>query len=99
VARRAWETLRYGSGDDDGPHAELLSMAVDYEVRRRGLGRALGDRFLTAMAERGVDGVRVVVGAHNQGAIAAYEAMGFERRDTIEVHEGEPSEVLTWSAR
>ena len=52
-----------------------------------------------AMAERGVDGVRVVVGSRNQGAIAAYEAMGFERADTIEVHEGESSEVLTWSAR
>jgi glycosyltransferase involved in cell wall biosynthesis/ribosomal protein S18 acetylase RimI-like enzyme len=99
VARRAWETLRYGAGDDDGPDAELLSMAVDYEVRRRGLGKALGERFLAAMAERGVDGVRVVVGGRNQGAIAAYEAMGFARGATIEVHEGEPSEVLTWSAR
>jgi ribosomal protein S18 acetylase RimI-like enzyme len=99
VARRAWETLRYGAGDDDGRHAELLSMAVDYEVRRRGLGKALGERFLAAMADRGVDGVRVVVGSRNQGAIAAYEAMGFARGDTVEVHEGEPSEVLTWSAR
>jgi ribosomal protein S18 acetylase RimI-like enzyme len=99
VARRAWETLRYGAGDDEGPHAELLSMAVDYEVRRRGLGKALGERFLAAMADRGVDGVRVVVGSRNQGAIAAYEAMGFARGDTVEVHEGEPSEVLTWSAR
>jgi glycosyltransferase involved in cell wall biosynthesis/ribosomal protein S18 acetylase RimI-like enzyme len=99
VARRAWETLRYGSEATAGPPAELLSMAVDYELRRRGLGRALGDRFLAAMAERGVDAVRVVVGGRNQGAIAAYEAMGFERRETIEVHEGEPSEVLTWLAR
>ena len=34
VLRRAWETLRYGGDDDHGFPAELLSMAVDYQVRR-----------------------------------------------------------------
>ena len=65
----------------------------------RGLGGALGEAFLAAMRDRGVPGVRVVVAARNQGAIAAYERMGFAGVDTIEVHEGEPSLVMTWSPR
>ncbi|MDQ3781555.1 MAG: GNAT family N-acetyltransferase [Actinomycetota bacterium] len=98
VLRRAWETVRYGGGGD-GVAAELLSMAVDDGMRRRGLGKILGEDFLTAMTTRGVTAVRVVVGSGNHGAIAAYRAMGFSPSSTIEVHGGESSQVLTWSPR
>ncbi|CAN5322248.1 MAG: GNAT family N-acetyltransferase [Acidimicrobiia bacterium] len=98
VLRRAWQTLRYGGGANQVP-AELLSMAVDYGARRRGLGSALGERFLAAMEGRGVAGVRVVVGSHNQGAVAAYESMGFVPSGAVEIHRGEVSQVLTWSPR
>ena len=97
MVRRAWETLRYPSGDEDVP-AELLAMAVAPEARRRGLARRLGGRFLADVAGRGPERVKVVVGAQNAPAIAAYETMGFVPAGTVEVHAGEPSEVLVWSA-
>lgn len=88
--RRAWETYRYDGDHLDTP-AELLSMAVADPFRGLGLGKALGIAFLDAMTARGVDRVKVVVGADNEGALAAYRSMGFIAAGTIEVHAGEPS--------
>ena len=93
--RRAWETYRYDGDHLDTP-AELLSMAVADPFRGRGLGKALGIAFLDAMTARGVDRVKVVVGADNEGALAAYRSMGFVAAGTIEVHAGEPSVAMIW---
>ena len=93
--RRAWETYRYDGDHLDTP-AELLSMAVADPFRGRGLGKALGIAFLDAMTARGVDRVKVVVGADNEGALAAYRSMGFIEAGTIEVHAGEPSVAMIW---
>jgi ribosomal protein S18 acetylase RimI-like enzyme len=97
IARRAWETLRY-EGDHGGVAAELLAMAVVPEARRRGVATALGARLLEALSARGEAHVKVVVGAGNDGAVAAYRGMGFSASGVIEVHAGEKSQVLTWSA-
>lgn len=97
IMRRAWETLTYG-GEHDEARAELLAMAVAPEARRRGLALALGERLLDALSARGEQRVKVVVGADNDAAIAAYERMGFAKSGSVEVHAGERSEVLTWSA-
>ncbi len=95
IMRRAWETLTYG-GDHDEVRAELLAMAVDEEARRRGLATRLGAELTSALSARGEERVKVVVGAENVIAIAAYEKMGFVPSGSIEVHAGERSEVLTW---
>ncbi len=95
MLRRAWETFRY-EGGDVGVDAELVSMAVVADRRGRGIGTVLGRELLTAMSRVGK--VKVVVGADNSAAIAAYRKMGFEPVGTIEVHRGETSEVLVWSA-
>lgn len=93
VIRRAVESLRYGG--DEATGAELLSMAVVPERRGRGISQALGVALIDALdAER----LRVVVGASNQTAIGAYLKMGFTAAGTVEVHRGERSEVLEWSA-
>jgi len=97
ILRRARETLTY-AGDHGGVSAELVAMAVTPEARRRGLATRLGGTMLTALAARGETRVKVVVGAGNRGAIAAYEKMGFVRSGSVEVHAGERSEVLTWEA-
>ena len=96
VLRHAWETLRYG--DDAGVAAELLSMAVDPRFRGLGLGRRLGAGLLSAMNEVAIPQVKVVVGAANHAAISLYESLGFARRRSIEVHEGESSLEMVWSA-
>ncbi len=93
--RRAWETVRYEGGDVD-VGAELVSMAVVADRRSRGIGTLLGRELLTRLETVGE--VKVVVGAANAQAIAAYRRMGFEPAARIEVHRGEPSEVLVWRA-
>ncbi len=96
VLARVWESLTYeGAGAGS---AELLATALLPGARNQGLGTRLGTEFLTAMAARGASEVDVVVAAANEHAIAAYEKMGFALSDTIEVHVGERSVVLTWSA-
>jgi glycosyltransferase involved in cell wall biosynthesis/ribosomal protein S18 acetylase RimI-like enzyme len=97
MLRRAWETFRY---DDPvgGTPAELLSMAMVPEVRRRGIGESLGTELLGRLRQRGVSRVRVVVGEGNAGAIAAYEKMGFVVAGSVEVHRGERSVVLVWTS-
>jgi ribosomal protein S18 acetylase RimI-like enzyme len=93
--RRAWETFRYGQDKVEVP-AELLSMVVAPRARGRGMSVMLGARLLDDLSQRGVLGVKVVVGSDNETALGAYRKMGFKDTERIQVHEGESSEVLVW---
>lgn len=92
--RRALETGRYGGVSATG--AELLAMSVDEGWRGAGIGLRLGAAFLQAMAHLGSGAVRVVVAEDNKAAQSAYRRMGFVETERIEVHPGEPSQVLVW---
>jgi ribosomal protein S18 acetylase RimI-like enzyme len=96
MLRRAWETLRYDGAHMDVP-AELLSMAVSPAYQGHGLGGRLGAAFLEVLAGRGVDRVKVVVGASNATARAVYRSTGFVDAGAFEVHAGEESVVMLWS--
>lgn len=95
---RAIETLRYPSGADDLPSAEILAVAVDVECTGRGVGRALVDESTAEFRRRGVRAAKVVAGAGNAAALRLYEGAGFTRRRRIAVHRGTDSEVLVWSS-
>ena len=56
---------------------EILNLAVVEGRRRCGLGRALAERALAALAEREVRQVYLEVRASNAGAKALYEGLGF----------------------
>jgi glycosyltransferase involved in cell wall biosynthesis/ribosomal protein S18 acetylase RimI-like enzyme len=105
VARRLLETVRYpaqeANGDGNGrlPDAELLSIAVAPGFRAGGTGRALADGVLSGLAGRGVDDVKVVVGAANQGANRFYAKVGFSPAGHLTVHQGTPSNVWIRSCR
>ena len=90
--RRAWETLTYGGGESQIP-AEVLSMAVAPRAGGHGLSSDLLELVLQHL---GGEAVRVVVGAENATAIRAYQRAGFVLTDRIEVHRGEPSDVMVW---
>lgn len=57
--------------------AELLTIAVAPEARRRGLGRTLVSRFLYQARLRQADRAFLEVSAQNPAAIALYESAGF----------------------
>jgi len=60
-----------------GPEAEIADLAVSPEARRRGIGRALIDRLLAELAERGVVSVFLEVRESNRAARALYESRAF----------------------
>jgi ribosomal-protein-alanine N-acetyltransferase len=57
--------------------AELLTMAVRADRRRRGAGRALMGRAIDVARERGAHSLFLEVGADNPAALALYERIGF----------------------
>jgi [ribosomal protein S18]-alanine N-acetyltransferase len=57
--------------------AELLTIAVAPEARRRGLGRKLVSRFVYQAQLRGAERAFLEVAADNPAAIALYESAGF----------------------
>jgi glycosyltransferase involved in cell wall biosynthesis/ribosomal protein S18 acetylase RimI-like enzyme len=103
VARRLLETVRYPAQELGGngplPDAELLSIAVAPGWRAGGTGRALADGVLVGLAGRGVDDIKVVVGAANQGANRFYAKVGFREAGQLTVHQGIPSNVWIRSCR
>lgn len=97
--KRLWETARYG-GDSKGAHsrAELLSMAVAPRTRRSGLGVALVTALQDWFERKGVEFVKVVVGADNAPAISLYSRCGFEKLRELEVHRGTTSIEMLWQS-
>lgn len=57
--------------------AELLTIAVAPEARRRGLGRKLVSRFVYQAQLRGAERAFLEVAADNTAAIRLYESAGF----------------------
>ena len=104
VMKRAIETFRYGTGDDaiddDAPviRAELFAIATSSESRGQGLGSRLIEAATEQYRARGLNQVKVVVGADNEASLAVHRKGGFVDHATIELHRGETSKVLVWSA-
>lgn len=93
VLKRLLETLRYPAEvGPDLPPAELLSIVVAPEARRKGVGKALVAAMVSEFACRGISRVKVAVGAGNEEANAFYQRQGFERALTRE-HHGLPMNV------
>jgi ribosomal protein S18 acetylase RimI-like enzyme len=96
VAKRIWETLRYGT-ESGSSGAELLSMVVSASARGQGLGLRLGRELLERFLEHSVDSATVVVGRDNESAIGLYRRLGFTDEKAIALHDDSPSLALTWS--
>jgi ribosomal protein S18 acetylase RimI-like enzyme len=99
---RVVETLAYprrvGTQQVQLPAAELLSLAVSRDARRRGTGAALVRHLQQDLAARGVGALRVVVAADNEAAVAVYRACDFVPVGRTEVHRGRISEVMVWTS-
>jgi ribosomal protein S18 acetylase RimI-like enzyme len=100
---RVVENLRYGTRNESsrenavgpaGRETELLALAVDGAARRRGIGAALVEAFLTSAARSGSGSARVVVGSENDGALALYGRAGFVPSARLELHSGTESLLM-----
>ena len=68
----------YAIGTAVVDEGEVLNLAVDAAVQRRGFGRALAERLLELLEERGAQSLFLEVRASNRAAIELYQALGFK---------------------
>ena len=61
----------------DEPYAELTDIYVDAPYRRHGVARALIARIEAAARDAGASEVVLITGFDNEGAQAAYRAVGY----------------------
>ena len=62
---------------DHSQHGHIVSMWVDPEFRRAGVGRLLIDSVAAWARGRGMHELKLMVTSVNHGAIAFYERLGF----------------------
>ena len=86
--KKVFETLFYPSRVKkmDLPSAELLSIVVAPESQGKGLGGQLLQKGLAECAKRGIEKVKVLVGADNKPANKLYLKCGFELVGQIDSH-------------
>ena len=82
------------------PEGEILDLAVAPAGRRQGVGGALLDALLAALARRDVHAVFLEVRASNTAALALYAARGFSqcgRRKNYYTRPVEDAILMKWS--
>jgi len=86
--KKVFETLFYPNKTEkmDLPTAELLSIVVAPEARRKHRGSELINKGFEELQRRGIDKVKVFVGANNTAANKLYQRCGFELSTRIENH-------------
>ncbi len=71
------EPVGYIGGRTVAGETEIFNVAVKPNFRRRGIAKALIDRFIEAAREQGTDKIFLEVRTSNLGAINLYERCGF----------------------
>ena len=80
ISEREGRATGFIVGRHVADEAEILNLAVKKSCRRMGEGRALVERLVRELREKGVTRVFLEVRESNLGGIAFYERMGFARR-------------------
>lgn len=99
--KKVMETLFYPqkTREQDIPHAELLSIALDKRYTGRGIARKLFDALTEEFKGKNVKVFKVIVGAGLKDALKFYENAGCKKHSEIEIHKGEKSFIYVYNAR
>ena len=89
--------LGYASFRMGGGEAELLRLAVDPAVQRRGIGRKLVSHGLVELAQRGIQSCFLEVRLDNTPAIALYETLAFERAGRRRAYYRDGTDALVYA--
>lgn len=84
----------YSLAERSGPDAELVSIAVAPELRRRGVGQALLGATLGRLRRTGCRVCRLSVRTTNTAAIRLYERHGFRRLRRIAKYYADGADAL-----
>jgi ribosomal protein S18 acetylase RimI-like enzyme len=86
--KKVFETIFYPSrvNDLDVPDAELLSIVVALEERGKGLSCMLIRKGFEQCRQKGIEKIKVLVGADNKPANALYLKCGFQLAGQMENH-------------
>jgi ribosomal-protein-alanine N-acetyltransferase len=87
-----YAAFRHGGGE-----AEMLRLAVDPRERRRGVARALVEHGLERLRRERVQTCHLEVRMDNEGAIAFYRALGFERSGRRRSYYRDGTDALVFS--
>ena len=85
-------SFRHGGGE-----AEMLRLAVDPRERRRGVARLLVEHGLHRLRQERVQTCHLEVRMDNTGAIAFYQALGFERAGRRKGYYRDGTDALIYS--
>lgn len=94
--RKIGSFVKKGTKKEKLPKAELLSIAIDKNFQRQGLGGELIKGFISEMKKRKVKEFKVIVGENLMPAINFYEKHGFEFIKTIKIHSNQSSRVYIY---
>ncbi|MEA2691784.1 MAG: [ribosomal protein S18]-alanine N-acetyltransferase [Acidobacteriota bacterium] len=89
----------YASFRRGGGEAELLRLAVAPGERRRGVARALVAGGIERLRSAGIETCFLEVRTNNEGAIAFYREMGFERVGRRPAYYKDGSDALVYARR
>ena len=78
VAETKDRVVGYVVALDAADEGEILNVAVAPDTRRGGIGRALVQKVISALTERGARQIYLEVRESNAGARAMYGALGFQ---------------------
>lgn len=80
-----------GSQSVEG-EADMMNVAVHPDFRRRGVGEALVNALVAALAEKGVHSLTLEVRVSNESAIGLYKKLGFSQAGLRKNYYRQPKE-------
>jgi ribosomal protein S18 acetylase RimI-like enzyme len=103
VVIKVLEVFKHNKDQDYGtmelPRAELLCIAVEEDLRGRGVSALLFEGLVKRFKDKRVKEFKIVVGSELEGAVKFYTKMGCKKKTGIEVHKGQSSEVMVFDSR